>query len=217
MLQEAVKIDFELHYFPCISQLASMAGAGNINFDPDAPFRRSTFRNRTIVLGPCDLIHLSVPVIGGRSVKSTYAEVKIDHSVPWQRDHFRTLQTAYGNSPFFFAYRDDLKSLYDLKKESLFGWNLICLEWFLKKSKLQSVLSIQIRKGDKTDDSMGKFLPTNFQSNTFEPFPHYFQVFNEKTGFKPNLSCLDLLFHLGPSTANAILSLADKQKLFFGV
>ena len=41
-------------------------------------------------------------------------------------------------------------------------------------------------------------------------FPPYQQVFSDRTGFMPNMSCLDLLMNLGPDAQKYIQDLTNK-------
>jgi hypothetical protein len=43
-----------------------------------------------------------------------------------------------------------------------------------------------------------------------QSFPPYQQVFMDKTGFQPNMSCLDLLMNMGPDSSRYILDLSNK-------
>jgi hypothetical protein len=46
------------------------------------------------------------------------------------------------------------------------------------------------------EDARNKWKPTNFQEDASVK---YFQVFEDRIGFQPNLSILDLLFCEGPN------------------
>ena len=131
-----------LYYFPCLYAFADLMHQPNILFDTEMPFKRSSYRNRMIIAASNGPIQLSVPVIGGRSIKSRYKEVEIDYKSNWQRDHFRTLSTAYGNSPFFMFYRDELEQLYQETPRLLYEWNLLCLSWVFKKMKIEKNIKI---------------------------------------------------------------------------
>lgn len=196
-----------LHYFPCIKAFAVMIQQPNLLFDLSMPFKRSTFRNRTIIAGSNGTIHLSVPIIGGRSVKLPYRDIEIDYKSDWQRDHFRTLCTVYGNSPFFMFYKDELAVLFESKPRFLFEWNLHCLNWIFKKIKLgtQILIDEEIAENDSSRFTVDSLLPSNYYAEYFSPFLRYTQVFEDKIGFKPNLSILDLLFNAGPQTKSLLV------------
>jgi len=196
-----------LHYFPCIPVFAELIKQQQILFDDSLPFQRSTFRNRTIIVGSNGVIQLSVPIIGGRSVKLPYSEIQIDYKNDWQRDHFRTLCTVYGNSPFYMFYKDELAVLFESKPIFLFEWNLQCLKLVFKKIKLETPIFLEreLAENDSSRLMVDPLLPTNYAADCFSPFLRYPQVFEDKIGFKPNLSILDLLFNVGPQTKSLLL------------
>ena len=204
-----------LHYFPCISVFAELITQPKIIFDDVSLFKRSTFRNRAMIAGANGVIALSIPVVGGRSVKLPYKEIQIDYKSEWSRDHYRTLTTVYGNSPFFMFYKDELLSLYDKKPNSLFDWNLTCLLWVLKKIKLE--IPIDTPKGESlistSDYPIERYFPNNYDRFADTGFLKYSQVFEDKIGFKPNLSILDLLFNAGPQTKSLLQDFNTKPSL----
>ena len=78
---------------------------------------------------PMDLISLTVPIAGGRNQKKVFSEVRIDYSTDWQQQHWRSIFSAYGKSPWFFHYAESLEKLYSQKVDLLVEWNRICLDW----------------------------------------------------------------------------------------
>lgn len=201
-----------LHYFPCILVFAELINQPKIIFDEVSLFKRATFRNRAMIVGANGIIPLSIPVVGGRSVKLPYKEIQIDYKSEWSRDHYRTLTTVYGNSPFFMFYKDELLALYDKKPHSLFEWNLTCLLWVLKKIKLE--IPIDKPNGESVISTSGypveRYRPNNYDAGADSVFLKYPQVFEDKIGFKPNLSILDLLFNAGPQTKSLLLDFKPK-------
>jgi hypothetical protein len=201
-----------LYYFPCVFAFADLLNQSTISFDANMPFKRSSFRNRLIIAAADGPIQLSIPVVGGRSIKSIYREVEIDYKSNWQRDHFRTLCTAYGNSPFFLFYRDELEQLFQKKPRLLFEWNLLCIEWVLKKLKIN--LQIMDIVSGQSDDTIlvkaDQFSPQNYTIHSSKINVLYQQVFEEKTGFLPNLSILDLLFNEGSHSKQVLLNIFTK-------
>jgi hypothetical protein len=196
-----------LHYFPCIPVFAELLNQQQILFDDSLPFQRSTFRNRTIIAGSNGMIQLSIPIIGGRSVKLPYRDIEIDYKNDWQRDHFRTLCTVYDNSPFYMFYKDELAVLFESKSTFLFEWNLLCLKWVFRKIKLDTPILFEkeFNENDSSIFVVDRLLPSNYSDENFSPFLKYSQVFEDKIGFKPNLSILDLLFNVGPQTKSLLL------------
>lgn len=207
--QNAVKnlqnslLNIELQYFPCINAIVDAVECGVVFFNNGLGFRRSSLRNRMILPGGNGEVSLTIPVVGGRSVKLPYAAVEIDYSNHWQRDHFRTLETLYGNSPFFFHYKTSLKDIYDQKPQFLVDWNASCFDWIVKKMKLNLILvqdSSMIPQNLNMRERIDFYLPSNHDNIEKGPFLKYPQLFEDRIGFKANVSILDLLFNLGPGS-----------------
>jgi hypothetical protein len=201
-----------LYYFPCVFGFAYLIHQPTISFDTEMPFKRSSYRNRMIIAAANGTIHLSIPVIGGRSIKSKYSEVEIDYKSNWQRDHFRTLSTAYGNSPFFMFYRDELEQLYNEKPCYLFEWNLLCLKWVFKKMKVDNKIENMVvhENESKQNFYVDQYSPQNFNRQPTDISVIYNQVFEDKTGFLANLSVLDLLFNEGQQSKHILFNIIAK-------
>jgi len=112
--------------------------------------------------------------------------------------------------PYFLLYENSLKELYASRRNFLFEWNLSCLEFFIRFGKMSNMIHMY---------SSNVFLP-NMESIELsikevviqdeQAFPPYQQVFMDKTGFQPNMSCLDLLMNMGPDSSRYILDLSNK-------
>jgi hypothetical protein len=201
-----------LYYFPCVYAFADLLQESTISFDKEMLFKRSSYRNRMIIAAANGAIQLSIPVIGGRAIKSIYKEVEIDYRSHWQRDHFRTLCTAYGNSPFFMFYRDELEKLYQETPRLLYEWNLMCLAWVLKKMKIEKRIENEIVHENELQKTsfFELYTPQNSHTHSTSISSTYNQVFADKTGFLPNLSILDLLFNEGPHAKQVLLNINAK-------
>jgi hypothetical protein len=155
-----------------------------------------SFRNRTLVAGANGVIVLSVPLQNGRDQKRLMKEVRIDNGKKWQAQHWKSIESSYNRSPWFDHYRDELAHLYQSRFEFLMDWNRACFEWTQQRIGLPSDFSFtenyrEHYEDDSHIDRRNKILPKNFRD--FDPVK-YRQVFEERLGFFPNLSILDLLF-----------------------
>ena len=65
---------------------------------------------------------------------------------------------------------------------------------------------------DNKTDCRNYFLPKSFQKETMHWVPKYPQVFEDRLGFQPNLSIIDLIFCVGPN-ASDLLAEGLKVKL----
>lgn len=145
---------------------------------------------------------LNIPIrhLGAKEGRQKYNAVVPDNSYPWQKIHWKTLETAYRTSPFFEYYEDDLKSIFEEIPSTLFDFNMKTIK------AIGDCLGIQIpdkktetyeREFSGKEDA--RFL-VEAKKELFIDMNPYPQVFEERHGFVPNLSILDLLFNEGTNT-----------------
>lgn len=147
-----------------------------------------------------------MPLAGGKHAQTPVAEVGISDETPWQYQHWQSIQSAYGKSPFFEFYADDLRPFYEKKYNKLWDWNydlLLCLTE-LSGLETEFKLTENYEKTPPADilDFRGGVHPNPQKALPDPDFTArpYGQVFTEKHGFLPNLSIIDLLFCKGPET-----------------
>ena len=167
--------------------------------------QKSGFSNRCYIAGANGLITLSIPLLKGRNQKNPVNEIEIDNQQKWQKKHWKAIESSYMRSPWFEFYKDDLKAFYEKEYRFLFDLNKDLLVYILKKINWQGELlqtTLYDEKPVDKTDNRNVVLPKNYL--TF-PVIKYPQVFEEKLGFLPNLSIIDLLFCCGKNS-NAYLS-----------
>lgn len=199
----------DLQYFPNIIYLHTLYKRRIVHFVPSELFVKSSYRNRMELPSSNGVLILSIPIKGGRSVKLPYGDVEIDYRSDWQLKHFRTIRSVFGNSPFYQFYEEDFEGLYSQKVDRLFDWNLKCLDIFLMLSKMSNLIQFDVlRKPVESEFTLSDNLVSS--SDTLYEKISYQQVFSDRIGFKPNMSCLDLLMNLGPESGKYIQNLANK-------
>ena len=122
----------------------------------------------------------------------------------WQRNHWRTIFSAYNSSPYFEYYQDDLEPVFKKKWKYLLDLNQETNHIIYKLLELEGkvILTEDFEKiPEGTLNLRETISPKNkIQKDlAFQP-KEYTQVFTDKFGFTPNLSILDLLFNEGPNS-----------------
>jgi hypothetical protein len=193
-----MKLIVESQYFPPVTLLKMSIEVSNIKFDIYEPWRKMSFRNRCVVVGSNGPINLSIPVLDGREQKKLLKDVVIDNRKPWQSQHWKTIVSCYNRSPWFNFFETELAGLYSEPVELLYDWNRICFEWVTGKLGLPiRVEHMEINTNDEPGlngiDWRNKLTPKTLQTDFPNPV-RYHQVFEDRIGFIPHVSVLDLLF-----------------------
>ena len=196
-------------------------------------FVKQTYRNRCVIATTNGLQTLSIPVEHtqekGEDSSRLITDIRISNHGNWRHQHWNALMSAYGDSPFFDYYVDDLKPFFEDRWENLFDFNMAITQkmcelldihpkiQFTEKyvapsvpsvpsvSSVSSVSSVAsplspscpLTPSSNIPDFRASIRPKNpIPDETFTP-QTYYQVYQKKWGFQPNLSILDLLFNMG--------------------
>ncbi len=131
----------ETAYLPPIGYMAEVLRAGAVIIEVNETYRKQTFRNHCSIYGPNGKQILSIPVVKVNGNHTTTKDIRISDHQPWQKIHWRSIETAYNNSPFFLFYQDVFAPFYEKKFGFLVDWNLELLMVILKIMKF----NVQIR------------------------------------------------------------------------
>lgn len=187
-----------LLYLPPTSWFSALQNTDTVYIEAHDNYQKGSYRNRCHLSGSHGLIRLSIPLSKGKHQQMPSKDVLIDDSQNWQVQHWRTIQSAYGKSPFFEFYSDELKVLYTNKVSHLFDWNLELLHWMKEQLNIQTNILLTteyLPEYPDKSDLRTSFSPKQQEGLNLKPYP---QVFEDRFGFIPNLSILDLLFCMGP-------------------
>ena len=163
-------------------------------------YQKQTYRNRCVIATANGLQALTVPVeVGGK--KEEVREVRISDHNQWRRVHWNALQSAYSESPFFEYYADDIRPFFEQKYEFLIDFNEAIRQKMCELLDIDTSVSYSsgfMVHGSGFRDFREVIHAKHPQDDPeFQP-RSYWQVFQHRYGFQPNLSILDLLFCMGP-------------------
>lgn len=184
-------------YFPSISHFSVMAQSESITFEIEDNFQKQTNRNRAYIYSPNGIQLLNIPVKHSKDAHQKTKEIQVENEFDWQKQHFKSLEAAYRNSPFFEFFEDDIRPFFEKKHQFLMDLNFEALDIVTKclRMKLEyTKTSEYFHDADSTISDFRALANGKKDSNTFET---YVQVFDDKHGFINNLSVLDLIFNEG--------------------
>ena len=205
-------------------------------------FIKQTYRNRMLIPTTNGPLALTIPTNHNTSL--AMKDIRISDHANWRHVHWNALLSAYGESPFFEYYQDDIRPFYEKKYEFLFDFNMEITEKMIElldirpkisitneyiqneELKVKSIESEELKvkseefnglANHKVQSSNLKVQSKEVQSKEVQsiadfreairpkkPLPdaefeskRYYQVYEQKFGFQPNMSILDLLFNEG--------------------
>lgn len=180
--------------FPPISWWMHALKAPVLILDVKEHYQKMTYRNRYYLADKKGKSLLSIPLSSGRNQRIPMDAVGIAYAEPWQKVHWRTIQTLLGNAPFFEYIDYQLSPFFEQETELLCDWNIATIQWanrFLG-SPLEIRLSTEYvgQIDGETLDIRSAIQPKYEPEIPLQP---YYQVFSDDSGFLPDCSILDLI------------------------
>ena len=195
-------------------------------------FIKQTYRNRMLIPTTNGPLALTIPT--NHDISLSMKDIRISDHAHWRHVHWNALLSAYGESPFFEYYQDDIRPFYEKKYEFLFDFNMEITEKMIELLDIRPKISIteeyvlseerrvkseETTFGDRRESQFNSFANHKVQSSNLKvqsiddfrdairpkkPLPdpefeskRYYQVYEQKYAFQPNMSILDLLFNEG--------------------
>ena len=187
-------------YFGPVQWYQKLHRAEDVQIEQWESFQKQTYRNRCLIATTQGIQALTVPTERGGSplIKDT----RISDHGNWRHLHWNALMSAYGESPFFEYYQDDIRPFFEQRWDYLIDFNEAIRTKICELIDIQPQVSLtkEFTTVNNSFDFRSAIRPKNPQPDPdFEPKPYY-QVYQQKHGFLPNLSILDLLFNMGPES-----------------
>ncbi len=201
-----MKALFSTAFLAPISYFSILQMADEVFLEKFETYSKQSYRNRAVIYSANGSLDITIPVEKIHGNHTLSSEMIVCNKTDWNKKCWRAIESAYRSTPFFIYYSDEYQAIFDNPPKTLWELNQKLLKLNLKHLQLKKTVS-------ETDSFEKKTLELLDFRNSIHPkakpdfgmvFPEYFQVFSPRLGFKPNMSILDLIFHLGPD-ANGYL------------
>ncbi len=185
-------------YLPNVHYLSQVINFDTIVIEKHENFVKQTYRNRCDIATASGKLSLSIPLIK-QTDKELISDKKISYAEDWQKQHWRTIVSAYKNSPYFEFFEDEFKPFYENQFEFLLDYNTQLLQTILHilrvKKQIEFTQTFELNPPQVIDlRNLSDIEKIDVEVKS------YYQVFADKIGFTPNVSCLDALFNIGLNT-----------------
>lgn len=193
-------------YFAPVQWYQKLNRYENIVIEQHDNFIKQTYRNRCVIATTQGLQALTIPVerpSDARLDKTQLKDICISDHGNWRHLHWKALLSAYGESPFFEYYADDIRPFFEKKWKYLLDFNMEINQKMMElldieKSSLSLSNEYSSYEGDSDTVDFREVIRPKHPGEDKEWQPKkYYQVYQQKFGFQPNLSILDLLFNEG--------------------
>lgn len=197
-----MELVIDLHFLPCIEYFCALMRHKKVLLENDESYVKGSFRNKTFIVTSNGKQRLSIPLKRGKHQQKNIQAVEISYSEDWQRQHWKSIKTAYENAPFWEDYSYDISSLLIQKNNTLWEYNLNILKGLIEILDIECNIIFTeeyLKEYPNHLDLRQRILPKNedWVLDNINPMK-YGQVFEDRQKFIPNASILDLLFCKGP-------------------
>lgn len=172
-------------------------GTAPIEIEAHENYRKQTPRNHCCIATANGVQKLTVPV----TLPATHTlsdgnirDVRISDHGNWRHLHWEALASAYGMSPFYEYYADDIRPFFEKRWDFLFDYNMDIMRKMLELLGIERDI-IPTERFTDCHDAVSS-------GCTVGP---YYQTFERRHGFLQGMSILDLLFNEGPEAALYLL------------
>jgi hypothetical protein len=193
---------FSTAYLPPIQYIELLLRSKTVTLEKHETYTKQTYRNRCLIYSANGVLALTIPVVKPNGNRTLTKDIRIDNSVKWRKEHWRSIESAYQSSAYFEFIIDYFLPYYNKEWDFLWDYNL---------SIIHTILDILDNKVDIGETNVFEKQITGQNDYRFIINPKinsnmidislvqnkYFQVFALKHGFIPNLSILDLLCNCG--------------------
>ena len=198
-------------YLAPVSYFAALYSCRKAYIERYDHYMKQTYRNRCVIASADGPLALTIPVEKSSEGKCAMKDIRVSEHGNWRHVHRNAFVAAYKQSPFFDYYADEFNAFLDRKYEFLYDFNMELTQWICEQIDIQPefIPTTEYMDADKgfldLRDVIHPKKSVEDMFSFYHPVPYY-QVFDSRNGFQPDLSIVDLLFNMG---SESLLVLRD--------
>ena len=208
-------------YFGSVEHYRLLAQHPRVIIDIGEHYERQSYRTRTNIVGPNGKQDLVVQIARRSGEKIPMRSVGLSYIETWPQQHVHAIRSAYGNTPWFIHYIDEIEAVVLKKYECLVDLDLATMRLGLKwlglgtevvvSEEYIEVAGLPVATRHSPLAAHHLDLRTNFHPKRPLPrevtaVPAYQQIFGDRHGFAPRLSVIDLVMNAGPEARRSLLA-----------
>lgn len=196
-------------YFGSVEHYRLLAQHPKVIIDLGEHYERQSYRTRTGIVGPNGRQDLSVQVVHDHGNKMRMRDVRLSYAETWPVQHLHAIRSAYGQTPWFIHYVDDIEAVVMKKNDRLADLQLATLEMGMKWLGLTTEVLVSddyLEKLDGLIDLRTSFHPKKPLPLGVQPVAPYPQVFADRHGLVARMSVIDLVCNCGPQAKTLLMA-----------
>jgi hypothetical protein len=216
-------------YFGSVEHYRLLARHSRAVIDIGEHYERQSYRTRTSIVGPNGVQHLNVTIKRDSGHKMPMHAVGLSYEETWPQQHVHAIRSAYGNTPWFIHYIDDIEAVLLQKHERLVDLDLATMRLGMKWLGLGTEVGVseeylEVVSGKWQAASLPgpnsplaamhwplALLDLRTTLHPKKPIPPeltpptpYPQIFADRHGSQVRMSVVDLVMNTGPEAASIV-------------
>lgn len=211
-------------YFGSVEHYRILAQHERVIIDIGEHYERQSYRTRTSIVGPNGKQDLAVQIARRPGEKMPMRSVGLSYIETWPQQHVHAIRSAYGNTPWFIHYIDQIETVVLQKYERLVDLDLATMRLGMKWLGLRTEIEVSEQYVESRElpvasggsavalpladpplathhsilDLRTVLHPKQSLPGSVEAMRPYTQIFADRHGFVPRMSIIDLVMNTGP-------------------
>ena len=143
-------------YFGSVEHYRLLARYKRVIVDIGEHYVRQSYRTRTGIVGPNGRQDLSVQVMHDHGRKIHMRDMRLSHAETWPQQHLHAIRSAYGQTPWFIHYIDEIEAVVMKRYDRLVDLHMATITLGMKWLRLETEVLLSENYVEGNEFRMGK-------------------------------------------------------------